>query len=44
MFTINVKNECCCFKKSSYDNNMQFDNLDIIPAIQNQGIINDYKS
>ncbi len=35
MFTINVEKECVCFKKSSYDNNIQFDNLDIIPAIQN---------
>ena len=44
MFTINVENECAYFKKSSYYNNMQFDNLDIIPTIQYQGIINDYKS
>jgi len=28
MFTINVENECGCFKKSPYDNNMQFDNKD----------------
>lgn len=28
MFTINVENECGCFKKSSYDNNMQFENKD----------------
>ena len=44
MFAINVRNACDCFKKSSYDNTMQCNNLDIIPAIQNQGILNDYKS
>ena len=28
MFTIQVTKECGCFKKSSYENNMQFDNKD----------------
>jgi len=28
MFTINVAKECGCFKKSEYDNNMNFDNKD----------------
>ncbi len=37
MFTMNVENKC------AYFNNMQCFNSDIIPAIQNQGIFNDYK-
>ncbi len=28
MFTINVAKECGCFKKSAYENNMNFDNKD----------------
>lgn len=28
MFTINVAKECGCFKRSAYENNMQFDNKD----------------
>jgi hypothetical protein len=28
MFTINVEKECGCFKKSDFQNNMQFDNKD----------------
>ena len=28
MFTINVTRECGCFKRSPYENNMQFDNKD----------------
>ncbi len=28
MFTINVAKECGCFKKSAYENNMEFDNKD----------------
>lgn len=28
MFTINVARECGCFKRSPYENNMQFDNKD----------------
>lgn len=43
MFTINVENEYADFKKSAY-HNLQCDNSDIIPAIQNQGIFNDHKS
>ncbi|RUM69284.1 MAG: hypothetical protein DSZ08_06670 [Sulfurovum sp.] len=28
MFTIHIEKECGCFKKSSYENNMTFDNKD----------------
>ena len=28
MFTINIEKECGCFKKSSYENNMSFENKD----------------
>jgi len=28
MFTINIDKECGCFKKSAYDNNMEFQNKD----------------
>ncbi len=28
MFTIQMTKECGCFKKSSYENNMRFDNKD----------------
>jgi len=28
MFTINIDKECACFKKSAYENNMQFSNKD----------------
>jgi hypothetical protein len=42
MFTINVENECGCFKRSDYDNNMKFENKDdaLVQAIQMQNHMN----
>jgi len=39
MFTINIDKECGCFKRSAYDNNMNFDNKDDA-LIQAQTMIN----
>ena len=39
MFTINVDKECGCFKKSAYDNNMEFNSKDDA-LLQAQSMVN----
>jgi len=43
MFTINIENECGCFKRSEFQNNMQFESKDdaLVQALEMQNHMNE---